>query len=517
MLRRRIIFSLSIVLVLLAFSTLGSIIEYREMLRGEATTWVVFLHGVAYDLCVGCLSVALFVYVVRRRPERRRLVNAMVAWTIAALTVAVYFESWRAAAVPTDWRGNPLPHGDPARAACAWALFAYAIILALALLPVPMRWRESRLIVFCGTGAFLGILLFAVGAPVVMAATATAGAMIWSLAAAAFSHYRYSAFDAAFEHQELRGRYDELSSELARARRLHEALLPLPSTGGAVSVYYLYEPMLEIGGDFLFMPSFNEDASSHAAPTYIIVNDVSGHGVASALAVNRLHGELVRLFAASQVPHALTPAEVMTALNTYVHLTLSPQGVFATGLCIRLEPAGLDSTGDFRVAWSSAGHPPALLRRASTPTVVGSGDSSQASAATAEASIERLDATATMLGVLDPALFDASERSLLVHPGDLILAYTDGLIETRDHSGQEFGIERVVSILREARVQEAASAESLGQDALRPDASRPDASRQDESRVARMLMDLAAETRGQGRVTDDTLIVQVRVNRPATG
>lgn len=200
-------------------------------------------------------------------------------------------------------------------------------------------------------------------------------------------------------------RYAEVARDLSTARRIHEKLFPSPIEHGPLRMHYRYEPMRQIGGDYL-------DAVRHADGTLsIAMVDVTGHGIGAALAVNRLHGELKRLFAqADDVP----PARVIAALNEYVCLTLADEEVFATAAALRIEPGGR-----FRIA--VAGHPPALLRRAS-------------------GAVERIDSTAMMLGVLGPPAYEAEESPGLLTPGDALMLYTDGALECHDKNGRQLGV-----------------------------------------------------------------------------
>src|SRR5205085_1060086 len=65
--------------------------------------------------------------------------------------------------------------------------------------------------------------------------------------------------------------------------------------------------------------------------------------------------------------------------------------------------------------------------------------------------IEELTATSLIVGAFDFAEFDASPLELL--PGDVLLAYTDGLTEAENSSGSMFGEDR----LKELIVREATS------------------------------------------------------------
>ena len=209
----------------------------------------------------------------------------------------------------------------------------------------------------------------------------------------------------------LSSRYGEVQRELNLARRIHEKFFPAPISRGPLRFDFRYEPMREIGGDFVEVV---EDPTTGART--IVLIDVNGHGIAAALAVNRLHGEIKRILATDGAPSAAqSPARILAALNKYIHLTLADTGEFATALVLRVDPtAG-------QVQFASAGHPPALVRRR-------------------DASIETLDSTAMMLGVLPSEDFEVEEVTLRLQPGDVLLAYTDGAIECHDARGQQLGI-----------------------------------------------------------------------------
>jgi serine phosphatase RsbU (regulator of sigma subunit) len=238
----------------------------------------------------------------------------------------------------------------------------------------------------------------------------------------AIAWWREGRFKDRFTYHMLRGRYGRLRKDLTDARRIHEALFPPQIEHGPVRLRYRYEPMHHIGGDFLYA-TLEERFDDRPGRLSVVVMDVTGHGVAAALTVNRLHGELERLFA--EKPD-ISPGEVLTCLNRYVNLTLAKHSVYATALCLRADPAG-----DL-IEWASAGHPPAFLRDAA-------------------ARIERLEATTIMLGAWNPDEFDGSQRSMRFGPGDVVLAYTDGAIEARNQEGRMLkieGMERVIASCR---------------------------------------------------------------------
>lgn len=190
-------------------------------------------------------------------------------------------------------------------------------------------------------------------------------------------------------------RAQSYADEHARAVVLHSALHPegpVNSVGLAYRVHY--QPCDEIQGlggdwyDFLPLPDNR---------TYLAVGDIVGHGLQ---AVEDM-------------------AQVRNAGRAYAHRGQSPDRLLAdlngfTANIARAEFATMTvaifdhHTG--LLAYCSAGHPPALLRRAATGEVV------------------RLDdANGPLLGPLEDAVF--AERVIRVHPGDVLVMYTDGLVE----------------------------------------------------------------------------------------
>ena len=63
--------------------------------------------------------------------------------------------------------------------------------------------------------------------------------------------------------------------------------------------------------------------------------------------------------------------------------------------------------------------------------------------------MERLDSTSTVLGLFGEWDCSIEERELL--PGDTLAVYTDGITESFDHTGEEFGEERLIDALQRHR------------------------------------------------------------------
>jgi serine phosphatase RsbU (regulator of sigma subunit) len=322
----------------------------------------------------------------------------------------------------------------------------------LASLLMPWTVREAA----APAVPFLGIFLVAIVAGVLTGDSDFAAAGLALLAillvlapGLSISWFRHSRFAAHFQNRAVRLRYDELATELSLARRIHERLFPAPINDGPVRLAFAYEPMRQIGGDFLFARSGPPERPWLS----IALIDVTGHGIAAALAVNRLHGELDRIFGTHPDP---PPGFVLAELNRYFHLSMAAESIYATALCLRIDPA------DDSLRWASAAHPPAILSIAGADPC-------------------NIAATTFILGAAPHGSFDPEEQSTPFPPGSSLLAYTDGAFELRLHDGTMLGLRGLTELAARSRTSASWNETLLG--------------------------DL--KSRRAGAPTDDILIVQV--------
>jgi PAS domain S-box-containing protein len=195
------------------------------------------------------------------------------------------------------------------------------------------------------------------------------------------------------------------------ADTLQQALLRPPESVPGVRVGYLYRSATEaafVGGDFFDVYPLHEDCIG------IAIGDVSGHGV-NAATLGSLVRDTLRAYALQELP-----IEQVMALTNQAICRQTELSGFTTLFFGLLHP----HTG--RLEYSGAGHPPALLRR-------GSGD------------VQPIGwPCGPPLGVFAGERYLAGETSL--ESGDLLLLYTDGLIEVRKN-GELFGEERLRGLL----------------------------------------------------------------------
>ena len=269
------------------------------------------------------------------------------------------------------------------------------------------------------------------------------------------SWWRVSRSRQRFTYRKLRGHYGQMKRELSEARRIHEELFPPPIEEGPVRFRYLYEPMRQIGGDYLFARTVVREEGAEPALDLILV-DVTGHGLTAALTVNRLAGEIEREF--GEAPDA-SPGEILQGLNAYLHLTLARHSVYATALCIRFDP------NDNSLRWASAGHPPAFL-------------------CTADGRLDRLDSTTLLLGAARKSDFYPNEQKTRFGRGDVLLAYTDGATEATNADGRMLRVDGLQNLIYRAAT--AGGAGSIAEAVVRD-----------------------VETWRSGPAQDDTLVVEV--------
>ncbi len=290
-------------------------------------------------------------------------------------------------------------------------LFSIFFWHAVASLFLPWTPRESlRPIVplLLGWAVFTatrGVLLGTWG----MAALSIALAPLILVPGTLIAHYRLTRHRRQFRREASRRFFVSMRRELQQARTIHESLFPQASDDGVFRFEYRYRPAQEIGGDFVHV------WTDHHGIVHLTILDVTGHGLVSAMTVNRLYGELERL--RYEHPY-LRPGSVLSLLNRYVLLTMAPHKIFATAAMVRINPR------DGSIIYANGGHPPILIRSRG-------------------GAVREMESTAPILGALQPQDFGVDDVTTTLEPGDTVIAYTDGMFEARDRKGKKWGLGRL--------------------------------------------------------------------------
>ena len=149
----------------------------------------------------------------------------------------------------------------------------------------------------------------------------------------------------------------------------------------------------------------------------LALGDICGKGLAAGMWITHLVGLVGAHTAASSEPEAIA-----TGVNRDL-CRVSSVAPLASLFLARLDPAS------GRLDYCSAGHPPALLLRA-------------------DGQLESLSEGGPLLGVVPAASF--ARGCVELRAGDMLLACSDGILESLNNADQEFGYERLEEQLRRA-------------------------------------------------------------------
>ncbi len=201
-----------------------------------------------------------------------------------------------------------------------------------------------------------------------------------------------------------------LEQDLDLASRIQTQLLPNKKLSfGGWEAYYHYEPAGPVSGDYCDLVS----PETERGDLFLLLGDVSGHGVAASILMAHLHAMFHSLVAAGVSADQL----VERANRIFCESTIS--GDYATLVCGR---AGM--SGEVEVC--NAGHCPPLLVQAGEVT--------------------SLKATGLPVGIFSTGEYSA--QKLHLDRGDSLLLYTDGLTEAQDRTNAEYGAERLARLVK---------------------------------------------------------------------
>jgi len=204
-----------------------------------------------------------------------------------------------------------------------------------------------------------------------------------------------------------------IQKELETARLIQHSILPetVPRIDG-LDIAARYVPMTAVAGDFYDFIVVDDHRLG------ILVADVSGHGMPAALIASML-----KIALAAQAAHADNPAQVLQGLNQALCGKFQHHYVTAAYLFIDMNKRTL--------TYSGAGHPPLLLWNGNS------------------GGIRDITENGLFLGKFDFATYSSVEIPLSA--GDRCLLYTDGISETNNPQGVEFGSERFRQFLSDEK------------------------------------------------------------------
>jgi len=212
-----------------------------------------------------------------------------------------------------------------------------------------------------------------------------------------------------------------LQSELEIAREVQTQLFPrsAPEVPG-LALYGVCKAARTVSGDYYDFLKLGENR------VCLVLGDVSGKGISAALLMAAIQSALRAQFYGDKPTFdshtsALSTAAVVSRLNVQLYEN-TPREKYATFFFAVYDAATRSLT------YTNAGHlPPFLLRRGK---------------------VERLKVGGTVVGLFSPMTYEQAE--IQIQPGDLLLAFTDGITEPENIYGEEFGEDRVLEVVRRA-------------------------------------------------------------------
>jgi phosphoserine phosphatase RsbU/P len=212
---------------------------------------------------------------------------------------------------------------------------------------------------------------------------------------------------------------NRIDHDLAVARQIQTALLPrsIPRLPG-IELAAFNHPAQEIGGDYYDFVVIDED---HLG---IAIADVSGKGIVGAIMMS-----ISRSVLRAQAVTSLSPAAVLKGVNRIMFEDIA-EDMFVSMLYMvlntRTRTLSVARAGHERPAWCQA-------QAADQPFTI-------------------IDSRGLALGISDQETFDATltETRVTLQPGDIVVAYTDGVTEAMDTAGEEWGVDRLLEAVHTA-------------------------------------------------------------------
>lgn len=205
--------------------------------------------------------------------------------------------------------------------------------------------------------------------------------------------------------EQLRRTVADLWSEIDLAKKIQTVLLPKQPGAPDYQIAARMRPAESVGGDYY-------DVVHAGGKTWVMIGDVSGHGVAAGLVMMMVQTALKTVLTTS--PDALSPALVLARANAAVRQSLQQIGEdqYMTLSILELGPGRVRHAGL---------HQDILVYRA------------------ASAQVERVETRGAWLGILDDIAGLVEDDRFELAPGDTLLLFTDGLTEQRCGDGSLLG------------------------------------------------------------------------------
>jgi len=229
-------------------------------------------------------------------------------------------------------------------------------------------------------------------------------------------------------------KHENLDREISTGAEIQSQLLPdyCPIIHG-IDLAAHCRPALQLGGDyydFICLKTNISEKRREKSRWAFVIGDVMGKGIPAGLLMTMLRGML-----RAEVLTGLPPDRILHDLNQLAINDLDQSHRFVTLFYSDYDPRTR------KLRFANAAHNPPLLWKSSDQKII------------------KLDAEGFVLGLQKDAEYNCGEIKL--NENDLVLYYTDGVIDTSNTLGQRFDEERLIKILTKLCTQSYTSQEIL--------------------------------------------------------
>ena len=229
-------------------------------------------------------------------------------------------------------------------------------------------------------------------------------------------------------------KHENVDREISTGAEIQSQLLPdyCPIIYG-IDLAAHCRPALQLGGDyydFMCLKTNISEKRKEKARWALVIGDVMGKGIPAGLLMTMLRGML-----RAEVLTGLPPDRILHDLNQLAINDLDQSHRFVTLFYSDYDPRTR------KLRFANAAHNPPLLWRNSDQKII------------------KLDAEGFVLGLQKDAEYNC--REIKLNENDLVLYYTDGVIDTSNSLGERFDEERLIKILTKLCKQSYSSQEIL--------------------------------------------------------
>ncbi|MCB1192260.1 MAG: serine/threonine-protein phosphatase [Leptospiraceae bacterium] len=229
--------------------------------------------------------------------------------------------------------------------------------------------------------------------------------------AATIGHHKFKLIRSEFESRMA------LWSEMELAKKIQTVLLPENTIMNGYEIIANMLPATEVGGDYYEFIDSKKDGIS-----WVLIGDVSGHGVSAGLVMMMAQTAISSFI--DKEP-TIEPSVLLTYLNNILKKNISRLGDdrYLTLTALRLEKSSVVFSGK---------HQDILIFRKKTGIV------------------ERIKTRGFWIGLIENLEKVLYNDTFEVEEGDVVLLYTDGIVELANSQGEMYDMDRLINIFQAA-------------------------------------------------------------------